>query len=360
MEVGATADGWEVLPPSSRFDTVLEVDLIAEIGRIHGYDNIPIAHAATAATTRAPAETAFDLDRARFALVARGYQEVITYSFVSPELQALVDPARPVLALANPISIDLSVMRTGLWPGLLQAARQNLARQQGRVRIFESGLRYLPERGETGVPRQDAVLGGLVVGHVAPEQWSDPRGADFFDLKADVEALLGQTGCADAFAFVPAEHPALHPGQTARIERGGQEVGILGMLHPAVAARLDIRADVHVFELTLAGLAPGRLPAFQALSKFPSIRRDIAIVVDASVSCAQVEACIADSERDLLTEIVLFDVYQGQKIESGRKSLALGLILQASSQTLTDQEVDRSIARILARLESDIGARLRD
>jgi len=361
MEVSPTADGWEVLPPSSRFDTVLEVDLIAEIGRIHGYDNIPIAHAPTAATTRAPAETAFDLDRARLALVARGYQEVITYSFVSPELQALVDPGRPVLALANPISAELSVMRTGLWPGLLQAACQNLARQQQRVRLFESGLRYLPEPGETGVPRQDAVLGGLVVGPVDPEQWGQaPQGADFFDLKADVEAILMLTGCPDAYAFVPAEHPALHPGQTARIERDGREVGILGMLHPALAARLDIGTDAYLFELVLDGLSAGRLPAFRYLSKFPSIRRDIAILVGTGVSRAEIEACIAAAEPDLLTEIVLFDVYQGEKIESGRKSLALGLILQASSQTLTDQEVDRCIARILAQLESDIGARLRD
>jgi len=361
MEVSPTADGWEVLPPSSRFDTVLEVDLIAEIGRIHGYDNIPIAHAPTAATTRAPAETAFDLDRARLALVARGYQEVITYSFVSPELQALVDPGRPVLALANPISAELSVMRTGLWPGLLQAACQNLARQQQRVRLFESGLRYLPEPGETGVPRQDAVLGGLVVGPVDPEQWGQaPQGADFFDLKADVEAILMLTGCPDAYAFVPAEHPALHPGQTARIERDGREVGILGMLHPALAARLDIGTDAYLFELVLDGLSAGRLPAFRSLSKFPSIRRDIAILVGTGVSRAEIEACIAAAEPDLLTEIVLFDVYQGEKIESGRKSLALGLILQASSQTLTDQEVDRCIARILAQLESDIGARLRD
>ena len=361
MEVAPAADGWAVLPPSSRFDTVLEVDLIAEIGRIHGYDNIPMAHAPTAAATRAPAETAFDLDRARLGLVARGYQEVITYSFVSPELQALVDPGRPVLTLANPISAELSVMRTGLWPGLLQAACQNLARQQERVRIFESGLRYLPESGEDRIPRQDAVVGGLVVGPVEPQQWGQThRGADFFDIKADVEAILGLTGCPDAYDVVPAEHPALHPGQTARIVRGGQEVGILGMLHPSVAARLDIDADVYVFELALEGLAPGRLPAFRALSKFPSIRRDIAIVVDVGVSRAQVESCIAAAEPDLLTEIVLFDVYQGDKIESGRKSLALGLILQASSQTLTDQEVDRSIARILARLRLETGARLRD
>ena len=361
MEVAATSDGWEVLPPSSRFDAVLEVDLIAEIGRIHGYDNIPVAHAPTVAATRAAPETAFDLDGARLSLVARGYHEVITYSFVSPELQALVDPHTPALTLANPISADLSVMRTGLWPGLLQTARQNLARQQERVRIFESGLRYLPESGQAGLPRQDAVIGGLAIGPVAPEQWGQiSRRADFFDVKADVEAILGLTGCAEAYGLVPAEHPALHPGQTARVERDGHQVGILGMLHPALASRLDLGGDAYVFELVLDGLAPGRLPTFRPLSKFPSIRRDIAVVVDAGVSRAEVEACIADAEPELLSSVVLFDVYQGQKIESGRKSLALGLILQASSQTLTDQQVDRSIARILARLEADIGARLRD
>ena len=369
MQVAPMAGGWEVLPPSSRFDTVFEVDLIAEIGRIHGYNNIPMAHAPTAATTRAPAETAFDLDRARLALVARGFQEVITYSFVNPEVQELVAPGQPVLTLANPISADLSVMRTSLWPGLLQAARQNLARQQERVRIFETGLRYLPEpvpepaqaEGDAGIPRQDAMIGGLVVGPVLPEQWGQsPRATDFFDLKADVEAILGLTGCPEAYAFVPAEHPALHPGQSARIERAGQEVGMIGMLHPALAARMDIGADAYVFELAIDGLAAGRLPAFRPLSKFPSIRRDIAILVDAGVSRAQIEACIAAAEPELLKAVLLFDVYQGDKIEPGRKSLALGLILQASSQTLTDQEVDRSMAQILARLESDIGARLRD
>jgi len=361
MEVTATSDGWEVLPPSSRFDAVLEVDLIAEVGRIHGYDNIPMAHAPTAAATRAPAETAFDLDRARLGLVGRGYHEVITYSFVDPELQQLVDPTRPALRLVNPISADLSVMRTGLWPGLLQAARQNLARQQQRVRIFETGLRYLPEPGQAGLPRQDAVIGGLVIGSVEPEQWGQiHRSVDFFDLKADVEALLALTGCREAYTFAAAEHPALHPGQTARIARDGREVGVLGMLHPALRSRLDIGADVYLFELALAGLGAGCLPSFRPLSKFPSIRRDIAIVVDTGVSRQQVQACIAAAEPDLLSDIVLFDVYQGPNIESGRKSLALGLILQAPSQTLTDQEVDRSIARILARLEADIGARLRD
>lgn len=352
------ADGWDVSPPSARVDLVQEVDLIADVGRIYGYNQIPVAQALSAAPTQAPAETAFDLDRARLTLVARGYHEVITYSFVSPELQQAIDPGHEGLRLANPISADMSVMRTGLWPGLLGVARQNLARQQGRVRIFESGLRFLP--GADGLV-QDAVIGGLMIGPAAPEQWGErSRPADFFDVKADVQALLDLTGCPREFHFVPAGHPALHPGQTAAIERGGRRIGLLGMLHPAQAAALDIPGDAYLFELSLDGLAEGALPVFTPISRFPAIRRDLALVVDPTVSYEQVHACVSDAAGDLLREIVLFDLYQGERIESGRKSLALGLILQAPSQTLTDQEVDQTIDRVLGRLENELGARLRD
>jgi phenylalanyl-tRNA synthetase beta chain len=357
-QLGPVADGWEVTPPSARFDLVQEVDLIADVGRIYGYDDIPVAQALSAAPTQAPAETAFDLDRAKLTLVARGYNEVITYSFVSPELQQAIDPEREGLRLANPISAEMSVMRTGLWPGLLGIARQNLARQQGRVRIFESGLRFLPGADELV---QDAVIGGLMIGLAAPEQWGErSRPADFFDVKADVQALLDLTGCPGAFRFVPAGHPALHPGQTAAIERDGRRIGLLGMLHPAQAAALDITGDAYLFEISLDGLAEGALPVFTPISRFPAIRRDLALVIGPTVSYDQVHACVTVAAGDLLREIVLFDLYQGERIESGRKSLALGLILQAPSQTLTDQEVDQTIGRVLGRLEDELGARLRD
>jgi phenylalanyl-tRNA synthetase beta chain len=351
-------DGWGLVPPSSRFDLLLEVDLIAEIGRIYGYENVPTTHASSAATTKAPPETAFDLDRAKLVLVSRGYHEVITYSFVNPELQQRIDPDREVLTLSNPLSADMSVMRTGLWPGLLQAARQNQARQQDRVRIFESGLRFLREGDEL---RQDMVLGGLVVGISAPEQWGmKARPADFYGAKADLEAVLGLTGRPDQFRFTAAEHPALHPGQAARIVDGGRAIGLLGMLHPAVAAELDINGNAFLFELELSALEPGRLPAFAPLSRFPAIRRDLAILVDADVSFDRVRDCVSAAASDLLRDLVLFDVYQGDKIDSGLKSLALGLILQASSQTLTDHEVEQTISRVLTCIESELGARLRD
>ena len=358
MDLVPVAGGWQVTPPSGRFDLVHEVDLIADVGRIHGYDRIPVSHASSAAATRARPEAAFDLDRARLTLVDRGFQEVITYSFVSPELQARVEPEVKGLALANPISAELSVMRPSLWPGLLHTARYNQARQQERVRIFETGLRFRP--GPEGLS-QEAAIGGLVIGPLDPEQWGVPvRPVDFFALKADVEALLALSGDLPGFSFVAAEHPALHPGQSARIDYAGRPVGRLGMLHPALAADLDLTGDAFLFELEQAALTTGVLPRFTPISRYPAIRRDLAIVVDEGVAYADIAGCIRAGAGDLLRELVLFDVYAGENIGAGRKSLALGLILQVSSQTLTDEVVDEAVGRVLTRLESDFGARLRD
>ncbi|NCA70556.1 MAG: phenylalanine--tRNA ligase subunit beta [Sphingobacteriia bacterium] len=358
MQVESLEDGWSVTPPSSRFDVLEEVDLIADIGRIHGYDRIPISHAGAAMVTRAPPETDFDLDRARMCLVDRGFHEVITYSFVSPELQTLVDPDQTPLRLANPLSAELSVMRTSLWPGLLQTARYNQSRQQERVRIFESGLRF--GNGPEGLS-QTPGLAGLITGTVDPEQWGmSGRGADFFDLKADVEAILALTGAPDRFRFVPNSHPALHPGQAASIQCEGVAVGLIGMLHPSLAARLDLIGDTYLFELDLAPLSLGALPRYQPISRFPSIRRDIAILVDADVSYAAIADCVRSAATDLLRDLVLFDVYTGRNIESGRKSLALGLILQASSQTLIDDVIEATVGRVIGRLTTELGARLRD
>jgi phenylalanyl-tRNA synthetase beta chain len=357
MEVAPLPEGWSVRPPSSRFDLVLEVDLIADLGRLYGYDRIPVRRACTAAVAHLPEETGFDLERAKLALVERGYFEVITYSFVSPDLQALLDPAATPLVLANPLSAEMAAMRTSLWPGLLQAARQNLARQQPRLRLFESGLRF---RNEADGLHQEPVLGGLLFGDAVPEQWGEPgRAVDFYDLKGDLEALLRLTGQPQAFRFVPGELAVLHPGQTARIERDGRLVGVAGLLHPAIAARLDIAGDVFLFELALGPLLDGALPVFRPLSKFPVIRRDLALVLDEAIPYERVRDCIAEAAGTLLRELVLFDVYRGEKIAPGCKSLALGLILQASSQTLTDQEVDSVLEGVLARLAGDLGARLR-
>ncbi len=357
MQLTETDSGWRVRPPPSRFDVLLEVDLIADLARVHGYDRIPVTHARSAAATRAPLEMAYDPGRSRRLLLDRGYFEAVTYSFVPPELQALLDPEQPPLTLANPLSAELSVMRASLWPGLVQALRQNLARQQGRVRLFELGLRFRPCGDEL---HQEPMVAGTILGPVLPEQWgASGRDADFFDLKADVEALLAAAGCAGETSFVPARHPALHPGQAARIERAGRAVGWLGSIHPSLAARLDLPAAVQLFELATDGLGGAPRPAFTPLSKFPSIRRDLAIVVDESVPFEAIARSAREAAGELLRDLVLFDVYVGEKVDSGRKSVALGLILQATSQTLTDEDVAAVVARVLDALRTELGVELR-
>ncbi len=365
MRLEPTHEGWQVTAPSQRFDIQREVDLIAEIGRIYGYDAIPVTHARSAAFTRAPREMAFDLERARQTLVACGYSEAITYSFVSPEQNAWFDPSpgsSAPLTLANPLSAELSVMRSSLWPGLIQVMRQNLARQQPRVRLFETGLRFL---GGAADLRQTPSLAVVAVGPLVPEQWGEERRlVDFFDLKADLEAVLAQTGRLDALRLqTPATdaeaHPALHPGQSAELALDEQPIGWIGTMHPLLAQRLELPNAVQLFEIDLAALGVGERPAFEPLSRFPSIRRDLAILVPAELSFEQVRQTITEAAGDLLKQLILFDQYQGEHIESGRKSLAFGLILQASSQTLVDAEVDAVVQAVVERLEQRLGARLR-
>jgi phenylalanyl-tRNA synthetase beta chain len=358
MQVTDSDDGWLVTPPSARFDIGIEADLIEEIGRIYGYAEIPTRLAPSSMRMHAPREEAFDLVQARQALVERGYQEAITYSFVDPGLQRLVDPLHEGISLANPIAADMSVMRTSLWPGLLQVARYNQARQQGRIRLFETGLRFLP--GSDSL-QQHPMLGGLISGNVEPEQWGKgSRGVDFFDMKGDLEALLTPTGRLPELLFRPAEHRALHPGQSARVECEGRQCGWIGMLHPELQHKLDLAGDTFLFEIDLEVLGKGRLPAFRPLSKFPQIRRDLAIVVDAAVSYRHIRDLIGEIGGEILKDIRLFDVYTGEHVESGRKSLALGLILQASSHTLTDEEVEDVVGKVLKTLKTEIGAQLRD
>ncbi len=357
MAVSIEVDHWLVIPPSSRFDIALEVDLIEEIIRVYGYDQAPSARPLARLEMLPQPEGWVGLERLRETLVQRGFQETITYSFVDPDFQRRLDPERKPLALANPISADLAVMRTSLWPGLLKALIHNQKRQQMRVRLFEHGLNFILE---DDVLRQEAYLGGVIAGSALPEQWGVPaRPADFFDLKADVEALLALTGEPEAFAFVAAAHPALHPGQSARIDRSGKPAGWLGALHPRMGRELDVEGDAFMFEVRLADVQPSQLPVFGALSRFPASRRDLAIVVDEHVTAQAVQEVIRQHGGDLLREVWLFDVYRGKGIAEGRKSLAFGLNLQDFSRNLTDHVVEEAVSGILAGLAEQFGATLR-
>ncbi len=358
MQVLTLEDGWRVTAPSFRFDIALEADLIEEIARLVGYDHIPSTRINLGFASDARDEAMVGLPRQRQVLVERGYQEAISYSFVDPALQSRIDPELQPLALANPISTELSVMRTSLWPGLLQALAYNRKRQQPRVRLFESGLVFRPQA--DGSLLQEKRLGGIIAGPLEPLQWgSSERMVDFYDLKGDVEALLLLGGGDEEYAFFPASHPGLHPGQSAEIRKGEQTVGMLGGLHPEIARKLKIGGEVFLFELRLAEIGKGRLPRSLELSRYPAVSRDIAISLDENVSAERVLSCVRKAAPESLMNLELFDVYRGEGIDSEKKSLALGLTFQDVSRTLDDTEVDGGLKAIVCALEEQLGALLR-
>lgn len=357
MSVETAADGWQVRVPSSRFDITIEVDLIEELARIYGYDNIPSNRSLVSIDMHPVRETAFDLNRAKRLLVARDYQETITYSFISPELAELLTPGQQRIELANPISADMAIMRGTLWAGLIQTMQHNIARQQNRIRLFESGLGFFKSDEICQMP----MFAGLIAGGLQAEQWSQvKRQVDFYDLKGDLEAILAMTGDTGSFVFEAAEHPVLHPGQSARILRNGHEIGWLGMLHPQLEKKLDLGMHTYVFELSLDALSEGTLPAFRALSKFPSIRRDLALLMPENLGYRELLECLKSIPLTIIQDIRLFDVYTGDNVDSGLKSLALSLILQDSSKTLTDDEVESAIRTVLDTLLTELQVKLRD
>ncbi|MFP5382547.1 MAG: phenylalanine--tRNA ligase subunit beta [Gammaproteobacteria bacterium] len=360
MEVSTQESGrrWTVLAPSYRFDIAIAEDLVEELARIYGYDRLPTRlprgdfHIATRP------EGQLDLARLRRALVARGYQEVVTYSFVDPSLQKQLDPGVEPLALANPISADMAVMRTTLWAGLLDVARYNVHRQQSRLRLFEAGLRFVPAA--DGL-RQEPMLAGLLLGAALPEGWAQQaRKVDFFDAKGDLEALFALNGSPSSFTVEPATHPALHPGQSARICREGQEVGTLGALHPRLQRELDLPGNVFLFEIRQSALLVGRLPRYQELSRFPGVRRDIALTVDRKVPVAKIQALVKGAAGEALRDLVVFDVYEGAGVGEDRRSVALGLTFQHASRTLTDDEVSAWVDSAVSLLKQQVSAALRE
>ena len=358
MQVESSKTGWQVIPPAFRFDLSIEEDLIEEIGRIYGYDNLPSTTPSVHLQMPSRPEGRVRLDRIKQSLVDLGYAEAITYSFVDPKLQQILDPQQEALALANPISAEMGVMRTNLWPGLVQALQYNLNRQQNRLFLFECGLKFVRQDSEL---KQEMMVAGAITGSRCPAHWDRGNEAvDFFDLKGQVETLLDLTGLREEFAFRVEAHPVLHPGQSAAIYRRERCVGWLGALHPSVEQALGLSQRVYVFEIEAAAVSEGRVPQFMPLSRYPSIRRDIAVVVDQAILAADVLHCIRLCGSEYLTNVELFDVYVGEGIDSGRKSLALGLTLQDLSRTLTDSEIEQELNQILSELHSKLGATLRE
>jgi phenylalanyl-tRNA synthetase beta chain len=357
MKVKPAAAGWRVTPPAFRFDVGAEEDLIEEVGRMIGYDAIPPTPGEAVERLGVASERAVEETRIADLLVARGYAEAITYSFIDPALDSLVEPGSRPVELANPIASDMAVLRRSLWPGLIDAARRNVTHQRQRLRLFELGPQFASA--EQGVA-ETAVVAGLALGTRAAEHW-DGAGpeVDYFDVKGDVEAVLRLAGAGAEFRFEAATHAALSPGRTARILRGDRTVGWLGALHPELAKRIDKKRAVVVFALQLDALAPAVIPAFERYSRFPSIRRDLAIVVAEDVSVDALTNVARATAGEILQHVVVFDVYRGKGVDSRRKSIGLGLILQDASRTLTDEDADQKMRSVMRQLEQEFGATIR-
>ncbi len=353
-----TDEGWLVRPPPHRFDIAIEADLIEEVARIYGYDRIPERTGRAELPLAAATETQVTTGAAAMLLVAREYREVITYSFVGAEDDAAISGAPSTLVLTNPISSEMAVMRSSLWSGMLRACAGNLSRQQDRVRLFEIGRSY---HGAPDAPFEILRIGGLLAGPALPEQWgAREQAVDFFDIKSDVSALLALGRAAQGAIYLPAEHPALQPGQSASITIDGREVGVLGKLHPRVAHYFDIRRPVFLFELDHDAALAAQLPAAEGISRFPVIRRDIAVLVREEVTAEALVGAIRETAREQVRAVRIFDVYRGPGVEAGLKSVAIGLILQETSRTLTDDDADAAQAAAVEKLRQEFAAVLRD
>jgi phenylalanyl-tRNA synthetase beta chain len=357
-QVEATADGWRVKVPTHRFDLKIEADLIEEIARLRGFDAIPETPAIAPQLPGNATESRVPTDQLLPAWIDRGYREAITYSFVDPALQRTLFPDAPALALENPLSAELSEMRVSLWPGLLQACRDNLRRQQTQVRLVEIGKKFVLQGANL---REIESLAGVVTGARLPEQWaSAPQPVDFYDVKADLDSVLALTGDSTSWRYAAGSLACLRPGRTAQIFRGSQAVGWLGELHPQLVRDLNFTIAPILFELEIELSFESKILKFKKISKYPSVRRDLAVVVDESVPLAVLQETVNVSAAGLLSELRIFDIYRGSNIESGRKSIALGLILQDSSRTLTDLDADAVVTKVVTRLRDVLSATIRD
>jgi phenylalanyl-tRNA synthetase beta chain len=357
-EVQPEPRGWRVRHPPHRFDIRIEQDLIEEVARLRGFDSIGEAPAIAPQIAGFDTETRISGERLLTAMADAGYREAITYSFVDPAVQRLMFPDTAALALSNAISAELSEMRVSLWPGLVLASRENMRRQQSRVRLFELGKKFDVTGHEL---REIETICAVAAGPRWPEQWGRAREPlDFYDMKADVENLLALTADAASFRFEPTALQCLHPGRAARILREERAVGYLGEMHPRLVKALGLASSLFLFELEVDSTFKSNPLQLHKVSRFPSVRRDLAIVVDESVPLAVLRENVTVSASGLLSELRVFDVYRGPGIESGRKSIALGLILQDSSRTLTDVDADAVVASVVARLRDVLSAAIRD
>ena len=346
-------NSWTIIPPSFRFDIRIPADIIEELARLYGYDKIPVQRLSVDTNMSNAAQTKISSNDLSNALVNRGYQEVITYSFISNEMHDLVDSDSKKILLQNPISDDMAVMRSSLWPGLIDTAKSNIRRGHHNSRFFELGLCF----SGTEVESQVQKIAGIISGNRYNSQWAGAdREVDFFDAKSDVEALLNQ--CKKDFTFEVAEHPALQMGQTAKIMKEKNHVGWVGALSPKLQKKLSM-PNAFLFELTQSEIEQGETPSYESFSSFQASQRDIAIVVSKEISSDELIHSIQSLKQNDLIDVNLFDVYEGEHIEQGSKSVALNLTYQSKEVTLTDEQLAEKVSKIVGHLESKFSAKLR-
>ncbi len=339
--VEAAGDGLAVTPPSWRHDLAIEEDFVEEVARIHGYEHVP-AHAPRSSV---PMLLAAEGIRSRLdlklACADLGYQEVINYSFVSSAWEEDFAGNGAPVRLANPIASTMDVMRTTLVGGLVQAVLANLNRDEARTRLFEIGRCFIAEGPSEA--EQPERLAAITFGGRLPEQWGEAvRAADFYDAKGDLEAIAGSAG----LEFVAGTHPACHPGRCARVLSGGRDIGIVGELHPRLQQKYDLPGPPVFFEIETAVLLSGRAPRFSGISRMPTVRRDLAVLVDETVPAGRILATLRAAAPACVREIEVFDQYRGKGIEDGRKSLAFRVVMQDTDRTLTDAEVEEIVGSI--------------
>ena len=358
LTLTATGAGtWTVAVPSWRFDISIEEDLVEELGRIYGYNNLPETTPVARVQLKQIDEGRKGIEVMRRVLVARGYQEAINFSFIDPALHKAFEPELEPVALSNPISSEMSVMRTSLLPGLVKTVQYNQNRQQQRIRLFESGQTFVTKNGELA---QELWLAGVITGSREPEGWTGNNAAvDFYDIKGDLEALLALGGDDRAWSFRTARRAFMHPGQCAEVLRDGEVVGVVGALHPSLVKLMDLNGPAYLFEVNVAAVEQGRVTEYQALSKFPEVRRDMALIVDQTVAAGDIEQIIREQAGEWLKTVTVFDVYTGQGVPEGQKSLALGLTLQHPSRTFKDDEINALFASVVSALENGVKATLR-
>ena len=355
FDVDVTSDGFRCVAPSWRFDIAIEQDLIEEIARIYGYNNLPTSLPAQALTMAAVPEAETPLMRLKHYLVDQDVQEAVTYSFVDPAMQALLGDGVEGVRLANPIASNLAEMRRSLMPGLVEAVRHNVNRQAPRVRVFETGQCFVSSGDQLD---QSERLGIALYGQQAPLHFSGDRLVDFFDLKGIVDGL-GMVNGGGSLSWSSGEHPALAPGQTARVSMNGQSIGIVGRLHPRLARELDLPKPLFLADLNLSPLLSGQVTAFKAISRYPRVLRDLAVVVDDSIAWQQIVDAVESLGDSRIQSVELFDVYRGTGVPEGCQSLALSLSLQDPEKTLDDVAIQEMVDQVVRTLGEQTGAELR-